>query len=163
MATADQIKALVRSHCDGDNERFKAIVLQIAAHDEARSPANAKALRTMLERAPQTFVQVGGSASHLVEQVPVGTKLTDLVIADDLRTQLQRAIDEQRAADRLFVHGLAPASKLLFVGPPGVGKTMAAGVLAVELGIPLRKVNLHALFNSHLGETAKELQSLFAQ
>lgn len=32
MATADQIKALIRSHLEGDDERFRAVAIQVAAH-----------------------------------------------------------------------------------------------------------------------------------
>ncbi|HPH11016.1 MAG TPA: ATPase, partial [Thermotogota bacterium] len=33
MATADQIKSLIKAHNDNDNEKFKTIVLQIAAYE----------------------------------------------------------------------------------------------------------------------------------
>ena len=35
MATAEQIKSLIRSHLDGDKERFATIALQLAAHYSA--------------------------------------------------------------------------------------------------------------------------------
>lgn len=53
MATSDQIKALVRAHIEGDNERFRSVVLVLAAHAEGKSFALAKSLRELAERRPR--------------------------------------------------------------------------------------------------------------
>ena len=49
----------------------------------------------------------------------------------------------------------------LFSGPPGTGKTMAAEVLAVELDIPMYRVDLSQIMNKYIGETEKNLRRLF--
>ena len=50
----------------------------------------------------------------------------------------------------------------LFAGPSGVGKTMAAEVLARELGIDLYKIDLSGVVSKYIGETEKNLERLFA-
>ncbi|MEP7120847.1 MAG: ATP-binding protein [Byssovorax sp.] len=50
---------------------------------------------------------------------------------------------------------------VLFSGPPGTGKTMAAGVLAGELGLELYQVDLASVVSKYIGETEKHLARLF--
>ncbi|MBA3460820.1 MAG: ATP-binding protein [Deltaproteobacteria bacterium] len=49
----------------------------------------------------------------------------------------------------------------LFSGPPGTGKTMVAGLVAKELGLDLYQVDLSKIVSKYIGETEKQLASLF--
>lgn len=49
----------------------------------------------------------------------------------------------------------------IFYGPPGTGKTMAAQVIAAELGMDLYRVDLSQINSKYIGETEKNLSSLF--
>ena len=49
----------------------------------------------------------------------------------------------------------------LFYGPPGTGKTMAARVLANELGIDLYRIDLSRMVSKYVGETQKNITQLF--
>lgn len=50
---------------------------------------------------------------------------------------------------------------VLFYGAPGTGKTMAAQVLANELGMPLYRVDLSQLISKYIGETQKNIGKIF--
>ena len=50
---------------------------------------------------------------------------------------------------------------VLFAGPPGSGKTMAAELLAHKLGLPLFRIDLSQVVNKYIGETEKNLKKLF--
>jgi hypothetical protein len=50
---------------------------------------------------------------------------------------------------------------VLFAGPSGTGKTMAAEVLAAKLAIPMHYVNLSQVVNKYIGETEKNLERVF--
>lgn len=50
---------------------------------------------------------------------------------------------------------------VLFSGPPGTGKTMAAGIIAAELGLDLYKIDLSQVVSKYIGETEKNLQHIF--
>lgn len=50
---------------------------------------------------------------------------------------------------------------MLFEGPPGTGKTMAASIVANELGLPLFKVDLSKMMSKYIGETEKSLDEVF--
>ncbi len=52
---------------------------------------------------------------------------------------------------------------ILFSGPPGTGKTMAAEVIAAELGLDLYKIDLSTIVSKYIGETEKNLERIFKE
>ena len=170
MAIANQLKALLKSHLDGDEQRFYSIAMQIAAH-EARSGHGklAEELRELIDKAkirrvpgkpvPINCLQ-GELASLLTVSYPKA-RISDMVLDASLEKQLLRVIREQRCATQILEHGLSPRRKLLLYGPPGTGKTLTASVLAGELGIPLFQVRLDGLITKFMGETAAKLRQIF--
>lgn len=85
----------------------------------------------------------------------------DIVLLPEVDRRLTRIMDEFRGRETLARHGLAPKSRLLFVGPPGCGKTLCAEVLAEELGLPLLVARFDGIVSSYLGETAANLRQVF--
>jgi SpoVK/Ycf46/Vps4 family AAA+-type ATPase len=156
-----QVTALVDAHVRRDYTRFRAVALQIAANVEARSEKGADQLRKLVEHQQAVSLAPLPSASGLLSAPPELSALDDMVLAPEVRTRLDRVVLEHSQRDMLSVHGLLPARKLLFTGPPGVGKTMAAGALARAIGLPMFRVELHAVIASHLGETAGKLAQVF--
>lgn len=97
----------------------------------------------------------------LVEVIEPNRSLDDLVLAPDTRQILDRILTENRRADLLYSHGLRPANKIIFCGPPGCGKTVAAEAIAQGLYLPLVLVRFDAVVSSYLGETAANLRKVF--
>jgi SpoVK/Ycf46/Vps4 family AAA+-type ATPase len=85
----------------------------------------------------------------------------EIVLTGDLDRKLDRIEAEYRAVPALARRGLTPKSRLLFVGPPGCGKTLCAEILAGELGLTLLYVRFDGIVSSFLGETASNLRRLF--
>lgn len=173
MANAAQIKALIRSHADGDDSRFYAIAMQMAAK-AARSGHGklAEELRVMVDKAkasrsrptavtPTPLARPQGELSGLVSVSYSKAKLSDMNLADRTRARIERILLEQRQKRRILEYGLTPQRKILLVGPPGTGKTMTASVLAGELTIPLFTIQLHGLITKFMGETAAKLRLIF--
>lgn len=170
MSSADQLKALLRSHIEGDNERFYAVAMQLAAH-EARIGHGKLALelRGLIDKAKARepapaaipLVQPRGELSDLLQADYPKVRLADMVLDEAIRARLDRLIREQRQVEKLRAHGLAPRKKLLLVGPPGTGKTLTASVLAGELHLPLFVVRLDSLMTKFMGETAAKLRLIF--
>ncbi len=49
----------------------------------------------------------------------------------------------------------------LFVGPSGTGKTMAAGIIAADVGMELYRIELSCVVSKYIGETEKNLDAIF--
>lgn len=170
MASAEQLKALLQSHLDGDDTRFYSVAMQIAAHEARLGHGKlAKDLRAVIDAAksltstgkPLTVRRSLAELGNLLEVSHPKARLSDMILGDSLKGQIQRVIREQRHAEKILEHGLSPRRKLLFVGPPGTGKTLTAFVFASELGLPLLQVRLDGLITKFMGETAAKLRQVF--
>ena len=174
MATAEQIKALVASFVTEDDDRFRAVAMQIAAlaakqgksrlSEELRSMLTDASARNNVHVGPAKPVPIARPARDLAGLLTVeypATRAADMVLDDSLSVELQRIVAEHRQRDRLRANGLSPRRKLLLVGPPGCGKTMTARALAGECHLPLMTVQLHSLITKFMGETAAKLHLIF--
>lgn len=173
MATAEQLKALIRSYGESDSDHFYSVALQIAAH-AARQGKNSFAveLKELVEsvkkrsslQTPGNIVPLArptGELSALLTASYPTTRITEMVLPASIVSILNRLILEFRQKNKLASHGLRHSRKLLLVGPPGCGKTMTARALAGELKLPLLSVQLHSLITKFMGETAAKLFNIF--
>ena len=170
MASASQLKALLKSHLDGDDDRFFSVAMQVAAHEAKRGHGKlAEELRALIDdakarrgaAAPAPIGRPRGALANLLEASWPKARLADMILGKPLSGQIERVVREQRHAGTLLDHGLSPRRKLLLVGPPGTGKTLTASVLAGELGLPLFLVRLDGLIAKYMGETAARLGQVF--
>lgn len=173
MASADQIKALIKSYLSQDDDQFYSVAMQVAAHEAKQGHGQlAQELRDMIDAAKSRLSagQVGsthpiakprGELANLLRVTYPKNHLSEMVLDETAAAQLSRIIEEQRLFMRIREHGLSPRRKLLLVGPPGTGKTMTASALAGELGLPLFLVRLDALITKFMGETAAKLRQVF--
>jgi len=97
----------------------------------------------------------------LIELIEPRRELDNLVLSPGVRQTLDRVVLERRRSDLLGSFGMRPAGKVLFCGPPGCGKSVAAEALARELYLPLATVRFDAVVSSYLGETAANLRKVF--
>jgi SpoVK/Ycf46/Vps4 family AAA+-type ATPase len=175
MASAEQLKALVRSHLEGNDQHFFSVAMQLAAHEAKLGHGKlAEELRALVDQAKVRR----GSVPHGSDQaIPISrprgdlagllsvsypkTRLADMVLNEMLSDQLARVVREQRQSAQILAHGLSPRRKLLLMGAPGTGKTMTGAALAGELGLPLFQVRLDGLITKFMGETAAKLRQVF--
>jgi SpoVK/Ycf46/Vps4 family AAA+-type ATPase len=170
MASADQLKALVDSFIAGDEQRFFAVAMQVAAHEARLGHGKlAEDIRSAIDRAksapggtgPIPISRPRGELANLLTVSYPQARLNHMVLAPVFAKKLDRVIREQRHASRILAHGLSPRRKLLLVGPPGTGKTLTAAVIAGELGLPLLQVRLDGLLTKFMGESAAKLRQVF--
>src|SRR5262249_23042894 len=94
---------------------------------------------------------------------------SDIVLPDDSRMQMQELCARVAQRHRVL-HACGFGRKLslgkgvnaLFAGPSGTGKTMAAEIIANELGLELYKIDLSGIVSKYIGETEKNLDRVFS-
>lgn len=59
------------------------------------------------------------------------------------------------------IRKIKPGYKVLFHGPTGTGKTLAAALIGKQTGMPVYRVDLSAVFSKYIGETEKNIERLF--
>ena len=103
--------------------------------------------------------RIGGAASwsHLI--VRSGTERELEILAGRCRHREQIA----STFDGRMPGGMNRGVRALFEGASGTGKTLAARVLATELGLDLYRVDLAAVVNKYIGETEKNLSRVLSR
>ncbi|MBK1829462.1 ATP-binding protein [Verrucomicrobiaceae bacterium R5-34] len=166
MATAEQLKSLIRSHVDNDEERFNTLALQVAAHEARKGRSNlAHEIKSIIEKAKVDHktkcVKFPPELSGLILTTEPSIPFSKLVLAKSQKARIERILHEYRQKEVLKSHGLLHRRKILLSGDPGTGKTLTASVLASELGLPLRTIQVDRLVTKFMGETAAKLRQIF--
>ena len=164
---------MLRSRAEGDDEMFFSVALQVAAAEARRGHrTTAEELREAVKAARAQSsnqsnlvpIRVGtqsGALSGLLEVRETNIDLDDVILAPTLRDQLDDLLRQQRKRNQLREHGKLPSKSLLFVGPPGSGKTMAAEAIAGSLKLPLFVIRFDSLITRFMGETAAKMRLIF--
>jgi SpoVK/Ycf46/Vps4 family AAA+-type ATPase len=102
---------------------------------------------------------------QLLRTDPVPEVVIDPVWPVNVEDQLRAVLNERDKASALAAAGIPPTRSMLFTGPPGVGKTLAARWIASKLGRPLLTLDLAAVMSSFLGRTGNNIRVVldFAQ
>ena len=175
MANGKLLRQLIRSGLDGDVGNFRAASEAVLAEERGK---NHHLLAHDLEKLlygtqtegkfSQSHMKLASampankdSGLSLLELRPTVREQRDIVLSDLAQSSLDEIIMEHNRAETLRSFGLQPAGKLLFCGPPGCGKTLAAEVIASALSMPLVVVRLDSVISSFLGETASNLRKVF--
>jgi SpoVK/Ycf46/Vps4 family AAA+-type ATPase len=87
--------------------------------------------------------------------------LDDIVLTDEQEGEIHKIVKAIEHRQYLASIGLREIGKLLFVGPPGTGKTSVARALARKLDLPVVEVKLSMITSQYLGETAKNVEKTF--
>ena len=91
----------------------------------------------------------------------VREQLEDLILTMEQRDEIAKAAKALEHREYLKEVGLHEIGKLLFVGPPGTGKTSVARALSGWFGLPLIEVKLSMVTSQYLGETSKNVDKVF--
>ncbi len=164
MATAEQIKSLVKAYVDRNNEKFKTVVLQIAAHEAKlghdKFARDLKGLIDKIDAKRASVVQLNAQNPMLELSIP-SHRFSELIVSDDISNRITRILNEYRNRNKLRSYGLTNRRKILIEGSPGTGKTLTASVIASELSLPLYTVQVDKLVTKFMGETSVKLRQVF--
>ena len=165
MATANQLKTLIKSHFEDNSEKFNTVALQIAAYEAKLGHVIlANDIRKIIDAEKfnkPKFRNIDPSLQGLLLEIHPQEHLVDLVVDPQIRKRIERIINEFTYRDKLFRHNLENRRKILFSGHPGTGKTMTASVIANELHLPIYVVLMDKIVTKYMGETSAKLRQIF--
>ena len=128
----------------------------------AQAPVDTAALEAVVSR--RLSLRIGSFGNV----VPRKARLDELVLPGDVLDPLQDFIAMVRGRAQILERwefarhlGLPRGVSALFSGEPGTGKTMAASVVASELGLELVRIDLSSVVSKFVGETEKNLARIF--
>ena len=114
--------------------------------------------------------QNAAGLERLARRIQPAVGFADLVLPPDTMAQLKELLTRARYREQVLdvwkMGGPSARRRgltALFAGPSGTGKTMAAEVLAGELGLDLYTVDLATVVDKYVGETEKNLDRIFAE
>jgi len=174
MANGKVLRQLIKAGADGDANAFRRVSESIIK-DERQKQHHllANDLESILygDRASSTNKEYRRSLPPPPEDKERGFPLLDvkqthrgideIILNSDNLEPLSELLEEHRREDVLRSYGMRPSNKVIFFGPPGCGKTLAAEIIAFELDRPFALVRLDAVVSSFLGQTAANLRNIF--
>jgi hypothetical protein len=151
------VARLVRKYRDTDPE----LAEQMQAYLRSSSTRTHSPLRKVLPPTPphQSMPADDESRLLLLKMFEDAPDREAPVLAPELRAVLAQLIRERQQVKRLADLGLQPTRSAIFVGPPGVGKTLTARWLASQLELPLYVLDLTAVMSSLLGRSGNNLRA----
>jgi AAA+ superfamily predicted ATPase len=174
MASGKLLRQLIKSGAQGDTAVFRLASEAVIKEEREK---NHHLLANDLERLLYGSQTTTGDSVRRLHSLPglptnkdnglalleargVVREEKDIILSDTTQSALDEILMEHNRADTLQSYGMQPAQKLLFCGPPGCGKTLAAEVIAHALSMPLILVRLDSVISSFLGETAANLRKV---
>lgn len=172
MARSDLLVSLVKAGSSGDSRSFRSAAEAIIAEERSKQHA---VLADRLTNAIQSNGNGNGNIMRgglqavapelhrgrdFISEVVPRRRLDDLILPLLAKQTISELIEEQQRADLLRAHGIEPRNRILFVGPPGTGKTTLAEAIAEAISVPLFVVRYESMIGSYLGETASRLKRI---
>lgn len=165
---SDDLVQLARIALAGRQQDVHLLIHRITKRYREAHPAMAEALMSLLQESPTRSSPLRRQADVPLP-VDIDSRLQLLRVEDvnlehepvlsaEIEAALNQIISERHNSHSLMKAGLQPTKSLLFTGPPGVGKTLAARWIASKLGKPLLVLDLAAVMSSFLGRTGNNVR-----
>ena len=140
----------------------------VDAHHRAAQSLTGQRMVTSADLFAAARARTSDQLVHLARKIEPRHAWNDLVLPKDQMTQLHELCDQMRYRPRVLGEwgfdqklSLGKGLNVLFAGPSGTGKTMAAEVVAGDLGLDLYKIDLSTVVSKYIGETEKNLERIF--
>lgn len=133
--------------------------LDLYLRNKPQKPAQGLRKATMPKPTQSQVMPVDEDSRLTLLKAPSEKITSKPLLSSQIEDSLDQIILERKHIDRLKTLGLQPTRSAIFVGPPGVGKTLTASWLAQKLGVPFYVLDLTAVMSSYLGKSGNNLRA----
>lgn len=133
--------------------------LDLYLRNKPQKPAQGLRKATMPKPTQSQVMPVDEDSRLTLLKAPNEKITSKPLLSSQIEDSLDQIILERKHIDRLKTLGLQPTRSAIFVGPPGVGKTLTASWLAQKLGVPFYVLDLTAVMSSYLGKSGNNLRA----
>lgn len=166
----NELVHLARVALEGKADDVVLLIRRLARKIRATAPDTADALIKLARKQKNSEPTRGKTVANLPVDLESRMELAktehhiqlrhDPIWTDDVAAVLRQMVAEREQEEALAQADLHPARSILFVGPPGVGKTLSARWVASQLDVPLITLDLAAVMSSFLGRTGNNLRNV---
>lgn len=166
---AEDLVQIARLALTGRPQDVQTYIRRLARRYRVSLPTMASQLNDLLQESPTRSTPLRREATAPLP-VDLESRLQLLRVENNpvleiepvwdatVKAALDQILFERRREKELIKQGLAPTRSIMFTGPPGVGKTLAARWVARELHRPLLTLDLSAVMSSFLGRTGTNVR-----
>ncbi len=169
---SNEIVQLARLSLTGSRKDLEFYIRRLIRKIQKWDPDAAEELADIVNQLPKRSSVV---RSNEIDSMPVDrdTRLSLLkvdqnpiidnepILLDRIQNELNEIVAERSRLKELLLAGAEATRAVLFVGPPGVGKSLSAKILARDLKLPLLTLDLSAVMSSFLGRTGSNIRNVF--
>lgn len=171
MDQQDYLKDIIRFGLENNQDKLISTLYQYIEHNKNSRKVNfALQLQAILKESQRsgtnlriTNRNIKTDDDFVLERLNSDYRLSNIILDDHALDKLKFLIDEHKKLDLLSKFNLPVSNKVLLYGPSGCGKTLASYVISGELNKPMIVVNLGSIVSSKLGETSKNISSIFSK
>jgi SpoVK/Ycf46/Vps4 family AAA+-type ATPase len=176
MISFEIIIGLIESFQKNNMEEFDKKIKELIKKAEAKGQTNvARRLREILANPNSGSKFINSSSRQIfsssirntnnqlfqIRKSNISSK--DVILSEKNMNIFNEIKSNYHYRDIFLKNGLQNETKVLLFGPPGTGKTSFAYALAGDLGMPILHVYIDTLISSYLGETGKNIRSIFQE
>ncbi len=168
LPSGDGLDAAVARLRSSPEEILATVRYASLAAEAADEPVTASLLRDAARIVGAATASTTLTVGQVARAPGAPSSFADLVLPPWVEAELVRLVRWAEHRDEILARGSLPTKggkggglAALFTGSPGTGKTLAAHVVADELGLELMQIDLSAIVDKYVGETEKHLEQVF--
>lgn len=153
------IAKLVRQYRDSEPALSDELASFLRSNAPKSTPTIMRRMAPSAEQVQQSVPVDGDSQLALLKKYLDESSSSKPILSTEIETAIDLLIKEREQIETLAKRGLDPTKSAVFIGAPGIGKTITARWIAAHLGVPLYVLDLSAVMSSLLGQSGANLRS----
>lgn len=158
------IFSLIEAALSHNQESFAQVAKRVAeSEDQMNHRSVADRLRRLANRhnPGMSLRKLPSTTPPFLEAVIPERRLNSIVLSDSIQKQVERLVEDYRYREAFRENNIPFVNTYFLMGPSGCGKTSLSEAIATELDLPLARVCISTIIDSHMGSTSTNFNKIF--